>query len=190
MTAPDRLTDTLAARAAEGAGAAFAAGGVVQVVHPQHTGSDVVGLAGHLNLGFFVVALLLAAPALLALGRRIATGGACRAAAAAAAGTALLGVTCISSLVLGHDGPWFVVVAPITNAAWLFGSIALAVAGRRTGRLPGIVVAGLPVAWVATIPLATVGGGIVSGAVFLLTGAALGGRALSTPATVVAPEAV
>ena len=52
-------------------GAAFAAGGIVQIVHSQRSsGEDVVGVAGHLSLGFFALALILSAPGFLALAER------------------------------------------------------------------------------------------------------------------------
>lgn len=65
------ITDKLAGRAALLAGAAFAAGGITQIVHSQrHAGNRVVGAAGYLVLSFFVVALVSAAPSFLALARR------------------------------------------------------------------------------------------------------------------------
>ncbi len=158
---------------ARGAGAAFAATGVVQLVHSQHTGTKVVGLAGHLNLGFFIVALLLLAPVFPVLAR-YATGGApSKAARAATCGTALLGLTCISSLAMGHDGPWFVVIAPITNAAWFFGSIVLAVGLKRAGRLPAPLAIALPISWIAALPFSNFGGGLIAGAYWLAVGLVL-----------------
>jgi hypothetical protein len=167
------ISTQLAGKAALAAGAAFAAEGVVQLVHSQHTGSQVVGVAGHLNLAFFIAGLLLATPALLGLSRFARPGLAHKAALAAATATAVLGVTCISSLVMGHDGVWFNVIAPLTNAAWLFGSIALAVSLKRAGHVPTAVAVGLPVAWIGTIPLATLGGGLITGAYFLMVGSML-----------------
>jgi hypothetical protein len=167
------IPTSLAGKAALAAGAAFAAEGVVQLVHSQHTGSKVVGLAGHLNLAFFIAGLVLATPAVVALSRYARPGRAQTAALAAATGTAVLAITSISSLVMGHDGVWFNVIAPLTNAAWLFGSIALAVSLKRAGHLPTTVALGLPVAWIATIPLATLGGGLITGAYFLIVASML-----------------
>ena len=98
------------------------------------------------------------------------TGAATKAALAAAAGTAVLGLTSITSIVNGHDLGLFNVLAPLTNAAWLFGSIILAVSLKRAGKVPPAVAVGLPIAWVATIPLATVGGGVIAGAYYLAVG--------------------
>jgi hypothetical protein len=165
------ITGKLAGRAAILAGAAFAAGGVTQIVHSQrHAGNRVVGVAGYLALSFFVVALISVAPSFLALARRARPGMATKAALAAAAGTAVLGLTSITSIVEGHDLGLFNVVAPLTNGAWLIGSIILAVSLKRAGRVPTAIAVGLPITWLATIPLATVGGGVISGAYYLALG--------------------
>jgi hypothetical protein len=63
-----------------------------------------------------------------------------------------------------------VVVAPITNALWLFGSIALAVSLKRAGSVPRWVYLCLPLVWVGGIPLSTLGGGLISGAYLLTLG--------------------
>jgi hypothetical protein len=174
------------------AGAAFAAGGLTEVVHSQrHDGNQVVGAAGYLALSFFVVALICIAPSFVALARSARQGIAQKAAIAAASGTLVLGVTSITSLVNGSDLSLFNVVAPVTNAAWLFSSIVLAVALKRAGRVSTFVAVGLPVAWFAAIPLATVGGGVVAGAYYLAVGYLLandaierGPRAATQPARV------
>ena len=113
---------------------------------------------------FFIVALVSAAPGLFTHARRASSEAAAKAAVAAAAGTAVLGVTSIASIVNGRDLGLFTIVAPLTDGAWLVGSIILAVTLKRAGSVPPAVAIGLPIAWVATIPLATVGGGILSGA--------------------------
>jgi hypothetical protein len=174
-----RITDKFAGRAAILAGAAFAAGGVTEIVHPQrHADSQVVGVAGYLALSFFTLALLSAAPSFIALARRARSGAAAKAALAAAAGTTALGLTSITSLVNGHDLALFNVVAPLANAAWLVGSIILAVSLKRAGRVPAAVAIGLPLAWVAAIPLATFGGGVIAGAYYLAIGYLLASDAI------------
>ena len=171
MNKLNSISNTLAGRAAMLGGAALAAGGITQIVHSQrHSGNSVVGVAGYLSLSFFVVALIAIAPSFIALARSARPGVAQKGAVAAAAGTAVLGLTSITSLVYGHDLGLFNVVAPVTNAAWFFGSIVLAVALKRAGKVSGWVAIGLPVAWVATIPLATLGGGVIAGAYFLAGG--------------------
>lgn len=92
------------------------------------------------------------------------------AALAAAAGTAVLGLTSITSIVNGHDLGLFNIVAPLTNAAGLVGAIILAVSLRRAGQVPTAIAVALPITWLATIPLATAGGGVISGAYCLALG--------------------
>jgi hypothetical protein len=155
------------AAAAMAAGAAFTGAGVVNAVHHNTNGEDVVGLAGHLSLGFFAVGLILVAAGYVGLGTRARS---TKGATAAAIGTALLGVTCVTSVVNSHDLSFFIVVAPITNALWLFGSIALAVSLKREGRVPRAVYLGLPVAWIGCIPLGSIGGALLAGAYWLAVG--------------------
>jgi hypothetical protein len=165
------IPDKLSGRAAALAGAAFVASGVTQIVHSQrHTGNRVVGVAGYLALSFFIVALISAAPSFLALTRRAQPGAATKAAVAAAFGTAVLGLTSITSIVNGHDLGLFNVVAPLTNGAWLLKSIILAVSLKRAGKVPTAIAVGLPITWAAAIPLASVGGGVIAGAYYFTVG--------------------
>jgi len=174
-----RISDALAGRAAMLAGAAATAGGVTEIVHSQrHAGSNVVGVAGYLTLSFFAVFLISVAPSFLALARRARSGAAVKAAVAAGAGTLVLGLTSITSLINGHDLGIFNVVAPLTNAAWLVGSIVIAVSLKRAGKVSTAVAIGLPIAWLATIPLATVGGGVIAGAYYLAIGYLLANDAI------------
>jgi hypothetical protein len=166
-----RISDALAGRTAMLAGAAATAGGVTEIIHSQrHAGSNVVGVAGYLTLSFFAVFLISVAPSFLALARRARSGAAVNAAVAAGAGTLILGLTSITSLINGHDLGIFNIVAPLTNAAWLVGSIVIAVSLKRAGKVSTAVAIGLPIAWLATIPLATVGGGVIAGAYYLAVG--------------------
>jgi hypothetical protein len=165
------ITDKFAGRAAILGGAALVAGGVTEIVHSQRgAGSQVVGVAGYLTLSFFIVALLAIAPSFIALARRARSRVAVWAALAAAAGTTILGLTSITSIVNGHDLAVFNVLAPLTNGAWLLGSVVLAVSLMRARRVPAAVAIGLPFTWVATIPLSTFGGGVIAGAYYLTIG--------------------
>ena len=186
-----RISDALTGRAAMLAGAAATAGGVTEIVHSQrHAGSNVVGVAGYLTLSFFAVFLISVAPSFLALARRARSGAAVKAAVAAGAGTLVLGLTSITSLINGHDLGIFNVVAPLTNGAWLVGSIVIAVSLKRAGTVATAVAVGLPLAWVATIPLATFGGGVLSGAYYLAIGYGLSTRAINrTPSPAPQPVA-
>lgn len=185
------ISDRLAGRAAILAGVALTAGGITEIVHSQrHAGNRVVGVAGYLVLSFFVVALISLAPSFIALARRARTNAAMKAAVAAAAGTAVLGVTSITSIVNGHDLGMFNVIAPLTNGAWLVASVVIAVSLKRAGTVRNAVAVGLPLAWVTTIPLATVGGGVLSGAYFLAIGYLLAAGALDhTPSAAPQPAA-
>jgi hypothetical protein len=138
----------------------------------------VIGLAGHLVLSFFAVALISIAPSLIALARRARPGIAQKAGAVAAAGTLLLGLTCVTSVVNGRDLGVFTVIAPLTNAAWLFGSVIIAVLLKRAGTVPTVIAVGLPLTWVATVPLSTFGGGLIAGAYFLTSGYLLTNRSI------------
>jgi hypothetical protein len=162
------ISPRTAGLAAMAAGAAFAAGGVVQLFDPNpDSGTDVVGLAGYLKLSLLAASLVLVAPGFFALARyaRSDTG-----ATAAAIGTTVLGVTCLTSIANGEDLALFNLLAPLTNAAWLFGSIALAVSLRRAGRVPAAVAFALPLTWVAALPLSSLGGGLLAGAYWIAVG--------------------
>ena len=186
------ITDKFAGRAAILGGAALTAGGVTQIVHSQRqVDNRVVGVAGYLALSFFIVALLSIAPSFIALARRARS----RVAAWGRPGRRgghhpILGLTSITSIINGHDLALFNVVAPVTNAAWLAGSVILAVSLKRARRVPAAVAVGLPLTWVATIPLATHGGGVLAGAYYLAIGYLLAsdaieraGRAATQPRT-------
>ena len=67
----------------------------------------------------------------------------------------------------------------------MFGSIVLARALRREGNVPTAVAVGLPLAWAASIPLATLGGGVISGAYFLFIGYLLANEAVERPSVAV-----
>jgi hypothetical protein len=186
LSAITSFSNRIAAPAALAAGAAWAANGVVQLVHPQTSSSTlVVGAAGYANLALFVAALILVTPAFIALGGKPGTKLARRAGLAAAGGTLVLALTGISSLAHGRDYSFFPAVATVTNAAWLLGSIAIAVALKRTRTAPTWIAYGLPVAWIGTIPLATHGGGLITGAYWMATSILVlaTGRAAATAAS-------
>jgi hypothetical protein len=132
------------------AAAAWLAGGITRAFDPNKgSGEDVIGVAGYLALAFFALALIITAPALLAVAREATSDLGAR---FAAVGMVLLGLTCTTSVINGHDLSFFVVIAPLTNALWLFGSIGQAVALRRGGRVPTWMWVGLPLCWVVAIP--------------------------------------
>jgi hypothetical protein len=172
-----RLT-RFASPAAIASGALYAGAGIVQIVHNQRgAGEDVVGVAGYLSLSFFALALILSAPLFLALAEKARSN---KGAVAAAIGVVVLGVTCITSVINSHDLVFFKFVAPITNALWLFGSIALAVSLKRAGGVQRWVYRGLPLIWVGGIPLSTFGGGLISAAYLMAVGYLLSEGSLGT----------
>jgi hypothetical protein len=161
----------IAGKMAIAAGSAFLVTGIVQLVHTQrHTGARVVGLAGHLSLSFFVLGLATLTSCLVALGQAGGTRASRIAGLTAAAGTTALAITCITSLIRGRDYGFFNVVGPITNVAWFAGSVTIAVALVRSGRLSTLMAIGLPLAWAATVILAGFGGGLAGGAYYLVLG--------------------
>jgi len=165
------ISNTLTGRLALVGGSAFAADGVLQLMHPQtQSESKVVGIAGHLNIAFFIAGMILTAPAFIALARTVTSRAGAQAAWAAAAGVTVLAVVSMSSLIHGSDYPIFVPVAIVTNAAWLLGSIVLGVILQRRRAVPALVAIGLPLSWIATIPLAHLGGGLISGSYWMMVG--------------------
>jgi hypothetical protein len=84
----------------------------------------------------------------------------------------------VPAIVNGRDLVLFNVVAPVTNAAWLIGSIILAVSLKRAGKVPASVAVGLPLTCVAAIPLGTLGGGILAGGYYLTIGYLLASEAI------------
>jgi hypothetical protein len=150
MSTANKTTDKLAGRAAIAAGALWAAEGVVQIVHSSRNSHDrIIGLAAHLNVGFALAGMILT---FIALARHAHSDRASKAAPAAGAATTLLGLTCITSLLPGHDYAFFNVIASPANAAWLLGSVVIATSLRRTGRVPAWIALGLPITSATAIP--------------------------------------
>jgi hypothetical protein len=70
----------------------------------------------------------------------------------------------------GVDASWFPAAAIASNALWILGTLALAFALFRMRGIPRLVAVGLVVANNGAIPLAMVGGGIVTGCYWLALG--------------------
>ncbi|MFD0733689.1 hypothetical protein [Planotetraspora mira] len=159
---------TAAGWSAMAGGLIMAGLGVWQAVLPYDTTFLVLGLE-HLSLGLFAVSLILLVPGLIALARH---GG--RAALAGAAtisvGHVLLAFGATSSNLHGEDYPWFVFVAIPANLAMLAGGIVMAVSLWRTGHVPRLVAAILPLLWFFEIILSQLGGSLVAGVYWLVVG--------------------
>jgi hypothetical protein len=154
--------------------AALLANGITQIIHSQRgSGDRVVGIAGHVALSTMTVSLL-CLPVLFLTLREYGTGAAARRGAIlASAGAFALAAVCTSSLINGKDLSAFAVLGPLTNAAWLAGAVALAVGLRRAGRLPAVVIYGLPVLQLAIVIAATFGGGLLAAAYVVASARAL-----------------
>jgi hypothetical protein len=186
----DFLSDRrLTALAAMAGGAAWVAAGAIHLLGGDEVhAAEVETVLAHLVLGLMAAALLLTAPAVLALARHARTR---RPAYVAVAGQVLLAVACTTSNVVGHDPTFFLVAAPLANALWLLGSVGLAVSLHRAGEVSKLVAFGLPLVQVFALPLSTFGGPIVSGAWWLAVAYLLSVDGLRrAPGARVAAEAV
>jgi hypothetical protein len=156
----------LAAPAAMASAVALAVSGVIQITDEQSSQSTTTGIE-HVSLGALSIALLLLVPAVLRLAQ---IAGRSRGAIAASTGLVALASLMVVSNVRGSDPSFFAAVAVPSNLLWLGGFVALAVALKRSGRVPAAIAIGLPVTWILTLPLSVVGGGIAAGAYWLVVG--------------------
>jgi hypothetical protein len=158
----------LSAPAAMAGGAAWIATGAIQLTgRDELRTEEIETVLEHVLLGLLSTALLLTAPAVLALARHARTR---RPAYVAVAGQVLLAIAATTSNLAGHDPAFFLVVAPLANALWLFGAIGLAVSLLRAAEVSKLVAFGLPAVQVFALPLSVVGGPIVSGAYWIAVG--------------------
>jgi len=149
-------------------GAIWTATGVLQAIRPDWITTDVLEHWGeHVMMAGFSLALLMMIPA-YALLSRYATGS--TPVKFVAVGNVALAATITVSNINGDDPSWFVIAAPISNLLWFGGSIALAVLMRRAGRVPAWVYVGLPLAWIAALPLSPIGGPVLAGAYWIAVG--------------------
>jgi hypothetical protein len=161
-TATDRLT---IASTTIGA-VCLAAAGALQATGLDWTENAVHTPAQHVAMALTAAGLLLTLPGVVALGRR-AAGRLGRGAVAVAAGHVAIAAAMTVSNVRGEDAAWFDPVAALFNLVWLAGSVMLAAGLFRGRQVPRPLAVGAAVAYVATIPLSTVGGGIVAGCYWL-----------------------
>jgi hypothetical protein len=177
----------LAAAGAAVGGAAFAVSGALQATGLDWQENTVETPLQHLTMALFAVGLVAVIPTVAALGR-LARGRGRYGWIAMAAGQAGVAAAATVSNIRGGDASWFPAVAVAANGLWVVGTFALAIALWRGRRVPRFLAAGLVVAYVGSIPAATVGGGLVTGCYwlavsYLLTIGALERRNLQ-PATV------
>jgi hypothetical protein len=163
----NRIT-TFAPHAALAGGAVWVANGAIRLTARDELRTAAIeSVLEHVLLGLMAAALVLTAPALVALARHARSR---RPAYLAAAGQVLLAIAVTTSNVAGHDPLFFLIAAPLANALWLVGAIGLAVSLRRAGGVDRLVAFGLPAVQVFALPLAIAGGPVVAGAYWLAVG--------------------
>jgi hypothetical protein len=102
--------------------------------------------------------------------RRLAAGRARHAWFGIAVGQIGVAAASTVSNIRGVDASWFPAAAIASNALWILGTLTLAFALFRMRGIPRLVAVGLVVAYIGAIPLAMVGGGIVTGCYWLALG--------------------
>ena len=170
----DRLSrlfpDRVAGRIAVLAGAVMTGTGALYATRPDIQADRVETTVEHTILVLLAGILILAIPATIALGRRAGTVLGRRAALVAVTGQIALTVTCTASNINGGDPDWFIVAAPLSNLLWAGGWIALAVALWRSGTVARGFAVGLPLCWIALLPLSSFGGALLAGGYWLTLG--------------------
>jgi hypothetical protein len=156
----------LAAAGAAVGGAAFAVAGALQATGLDWEENAVETPLQHLTMALFAVGLVAVIPTLAALAR-LARGRGRYGWIAIAVGQAGVAAASTVSNLRGVDAAWFPAAAIFANGLWVLGTLALAVALWRGRRVPRLVAGGLVVAYVGAIPLAIVGGGLVTGCYWL-----------------------
>lgn len=183
---PDLTSSRIAAAGALLGGAAFSVAGALQATGLRWKENAVETPTQHLTMALFSVGLVAVVPA-AALLARYAGSRTRRGWIGIAVGQIGVAIASAVSNVRGVDASWFPAVAVAANLAWIAGTLTLALGLYRAARLPRLAAAGLVVAYLGAIPLATHGGGLLTGAYWLAIGyaAGLGGleRRTIRPAT-------
>jgi hypothetical protein len=170
MPAMSNLTNSLAGRATALGGAVLCALGALMATGPNLKIHAVTTTTEHAVLVLLATSLVLIAPGVLALGRRVSHRTPSRVIAAC---MFVIATAATISNIRGGDASWFDPVAGVANAAWLACTLWLAVALYRSNAVARWVSVGLPLAYLATIPGSQVGGGLVAGAFWIATGTLL-----------------
>jgi hypothetical protein len=166
MNSLTHISPRFAAVTAIAASVAFSVLGIIHLTDDQSGETTTVGIE-HVSLGGLTAGLVLLIPVVLLLGR---LAGRPRLAAVPVAGMLGLAILTVISNVRGEDPSFFAAVAIPTNLLWFGGFVALAVALRRSGRVPQAMAIALPFTWVLTLPGSNVGLSIVGGAYWLIVG--------------------
>jgi len=164
MSTSSNALTRIASLCAMDASAALAVYGILQITDEQSSETTVVGIE-HVTLAGLTATLLLLIPMTILLARVAMCP---RIAAIAATGmTALAALTLVSNI-NGEDPSFFAAVAIPSNLLWFGGWIALAVALKRSGRVPAALAIGLPITWVLSLPLSNFGASIIAAAYWLV----------------------
>jgi hypothetical protein len=166
---PALTSPRFAAAAAFVGGAAFAVVGALQARGLDWTENAVETPLQHLTMALFAVALAATVPAAAVLSR-FATGRGRLGWIGIAIGQTVVAAASTVSNVTGVDAAWFPAVAAAANLLWIVGTFALAFGLARGRSVPRLVAVGLVVAYIGAIPLATHGGGILTGCYWLAVG--------------------
>ncbi len=157
------ITSRLAAPAAMAAATALAVSGIIQITDTASGEATVVGIE-HVTLAALTVLTLALIPVALHLGR---LAGRTFAGVIPSVGMGLLAPLTVVSNVRGEDPSFFAAVAVPSNLLWFGGFIALAIALKRSGRVPSALAVALPLTWVLSLPGSSVGLGVIAAAYWL-----------------------
>lgn len=142
---------------------AAAVSGIIAITHEQSSESTIVGIE-HVSISCLTLTLLLMVPVLIHLAQ---ISGRPLGARLAAVGCVVLAVLSTSSNIMGEDASFFAVVAAPSNLLIMAGLIITAVALRRHTTAPLALAVGLPLMWIAALPLALLGGGLLVSAYWI-----------------------
>ncbi len=174
------VTKTRLALAAVAGGAVYAFGGALNVTQDfQGSHNTIDTTAEYLVTIAFVLQIWLTAGAYKLLGD---LGGVGRKALVAIVPQVVLSSTAVVSIAQGEDPAIFNVLAPVCLLTWLVGSVLIARGLRRTNAVPKAVAIALPLTMIASFPLSMVGGGIVTGAYWMVLGSRLAAGPRLAPA--------
>jgi hypothetical protein len=166
---PSILKSRLVALAAIAGGIVYAFCGAIEATQDfKGTHNTIDSTGEYLVTGGFSLSLILTVWAYRELGR---SGSRPRAAMAAVVAQMVLAGLSVISVIRGEDLSIFNVVAPICLLTWLVSSIVIGVGLKKTRAVPKSVAYGLPAIMIATIPLSTIGGPLVTGAFWIAVGA-------------------
>jgi hypothetical protein len=166
MNSLTHISPRFTAVTAMAAGVAIGVLGMINLVDEQSSETTTVGIE-HVSLAGLTAGLILLVPVVLLLAR---VAGRPRLAAIPLTGMLGLAALTVISNVRGEDPSFFGAVAVPTNLLWFGGFVALAVALRRSGRVPQALAIALPITWFLSLPGSNIGLSVVAGAYWIVVG--------------------